>query len=528
MKRSRLNNATDLAHIKTVLAVIFLLSLVSCTTGAAQTPMAQTAVVTAATSEKQSATQPVIQTVNISAAPDLSARTQPVPQSFLGISCEYNGIESYMSPQEGRQTATVELLNTLGAFNGPPVLRIGGNSEDHSVWDLPQINPKPKFARINITPTMADDLHDTIQRTHSKVILGVNLGADDPTIAESWVTEALNIFEPDSILAFEIGNEPDEYAKKEAMRSKPWDYPTYRADYEKFAVLIAPLLPRQHMLAGPAATGFLVPFVARFALDEQKYLGVVTVHKYPMGAPVKNPKAPNYASMENLLKDSSASGYAHIIAPVVAAARKTHVLVRFGEMNSAWGGGKPGLSSSFGSALWGLDTLFTIANTGADGVNFHMGASYAPFTFDYHGTLFVHPLYYGMLLFAMAVQNHARLIPVTFKTEANVKIWAALDDSGVLRVVVINKDLTANAIISLSIPGAGGGQITRLIAPSVNSQYDVTLGNITFDGSTNGLPMRIHGASENQESVLPTNGRYEFNVGHTSAAMLTVSLKQGS
>ncbi|HMD55721.1 MAG TPA: glycosyl hydrolase family 79 C-terminal domain-containing protein, partial [Phycisphaerae bacterium] len=358
-----------------------------------------------------------------------------------------------------------------------------------------------------------------------KLILGVNLAADDPVTAEAWVTEALNIFEPDSILAFEIGNEPDEYAKH-AMRNKPWDYPTYRADFEKFAVLIAPILPRPHMLAGPAATGFLVPFAARFAVDEQQYLGVVTVHRYPMGAPVKNTKAPNYASMANLLKDSSVATYAHVITPVVAAAEKTHVLVRFGEMNSAWGGGRPGLSSSFGSALWGVDTLFTVAASGADGVNFHMGASYAPFTFDDDGTLHVHPLYYGMLMFAQAVQNHARLIPVTFKTTANVKIWAALDESGVLRVVAINKDLTADAVITLSLTGeTQAAQMTRLTAPGVNAQYGVTLGNINYDQSTNGMPTSTHGTSENEGIVTSTDGRYVFGIPHASAAMLTVRLE---
>jgi hypothetical protein len=518
MKRNfnfKISEQSLLALWVVLVTTLFFLPLPGCATGQSSPKSAAPPAIGAVT---------ITNTVTITARLDLAAKTAPVPQSFLGISCEYSDIAVYMSPQDHRQVLTAALLNALGALNGPPVLRIGGNSEDRSVWNLPAVDPAPRFARIDITPTMADDLRDTARLTHSQLILGLNLASDDPQVAAAWVVQALKIFDPDSILAFEIGNEPDEFAKH-GIRKQPWNYAAYRADFEKFAKVIAPLLPREHMIAGPAATGFLVSMVARFAADEEQYLGVITVHRYPMGAPVKNPKAANYASMANMLRDSSVATYARVIVPVVAAARKTHARVRFGEMNSAYGGGKPGLSSSFGSALWGLDTLFTVAHSGADGVNFHMGASYAAFTFDYSGDLHVHPLYYGMLLFAQAVQNHARLIPVNFQTAANVKIWAALDPSGMLRLVVINKDLTADAVIHLLLPGAAGpAQITRLTAPLINSQNGLTLGRITYDGSFNGYPVQLPPTLDNMQIAASSDGSYVFNVPHANAAMLTVKL----
>ena len=45
--------------------------------------------------------------------------------------------------------------------------------------------------------------------------------------------------------------------------------------------------------------------------------------------------------------------------------------------------GRTGVSDTFASALWMLDTLFNMASVGVDGVNFHSlpGADYELFTF---------------------------------------------------------------------------------------------------------------------------------------------------
>ena len=47
--------------------------------------------------------------------------------------------------------------------------------------------------------------------------------------------------------------------------------------------------------------------------------------------------------------------------------------------------GKRGVSDTFASALWVLDTLFNLAAVGVDGVNVHTlpGAAYELFTFRY-------------------------------------------------------------------------------------------------------------------------------------------------
>ena len=120
-----------------------------------------------------------------------------------------------------------------------------------------------------------------------------------------------------------------------------------------------------------------------------------------------DPTSPFYASIPNLLADASSAGLAQQVAPYTQVAHAHGLPFRLDELNSASCSGKTGVSDTFASALWVLDTLFDMAAVGVDGVNFHAlpGAAYEPFTFTQRGatwSAFVHPLYYGALAFSQA------------------------------------------------------------------------------------------------------------------------------
>ena len=55
----------------------------------------------------------------------------------------------------------------------------------------------------------------------------------------------------------------------------------------------------------------------------------------------------------------------------------------FGETNSLYNQGRPGLSNTFGAALWGVDFNLYAASVGFKRVHMHMGTNYRvglPFT----------------------------------------------------------------------------------------------------------------------------------------------------
>ncbi len=188
--------------------------------------------------------------------------------------------------------------------------------------------------------------------------------------------------------------------------------------------------------------------------------------------------------------------------------------------------GKVGVSDTFASALWAVDTLFEVARDGIDGVNVHTfpGAPYAPFDVLNTGTTWwatVHPEYYGLLMFARAASPGAKLLAVSGSTPSAVRIWATRAADRSMHVVIINKSILAPYRANLSLRTAGGpAHVQRLLAPSLHATRGVTLGGQSVVSPT--LTGNLTGTPSN-EIVQPKAGGYVLTVPPASAALLTVS-----
>ena len=56
----------------------------------------------------------------------------PIPRSFLGLSTEYWSLPAYA----GHMAAFARVLSMLHVpGDGPLILRVGGNSADHTIWE---------------------------------------------------------------------------------------------------------------------------------------------------------------------------------------------------------------------------------------------------------------------------------------------------------------------------------------------------------------------------------------------------------
>ncbi|NNM85351.1 MAG: hypothetical protein HKL96_06305 [Phycisphaerales bacterium] len=447
--------------------------------------------------------------------------TRAVSHHFLGVSIEYGtSLRTLMRRAHGRQAAFVHLMKYLGRYNGEPVIRIGGNSEDRSAWNLSQYPNHSKHLRFNITPADADRLAAIAKASGCKLILGLNLGTGTRHMARQWVRHALATIGIGHILAFEVGNEPDEYFRL-GGKWRHEKFPLYLKDFNHMVTAIMPLVKSPKLIAGPAfCCGWLRNITLEFIQENHAKIGLVTIHYYPLGAPIKNPKSPHFASIPNLLKNANSQVYASLIAGSAKMGHRFGLPVRYAEINSAWGGGKRGVSNTFASALWCADTLFEIANAGGAGVNFHTGSIYGAFwpgSSDSKG-LQPHPLYYGMLLFAKAVQNGGRLVPVKYPHTGNIKIWACLDHSHVMRIVVINKNLSGDIRIALPTTPLSHATVEYLTAPGVAATTEIQFGGITFDHTTDGMPQ---GHFEPHPLAI-SDKQWIVPVAHASAALITI------
>jgi hypothetical protein len=459
---------------------------------------------------------------------------RPQPPGFVGLSLEFNWLHFYTGRNPKRvDPVFITLIRNLAPGAQQPVLRIGGESTDATWWPI-RHEPTPQGISYSLDSRWLQTVRALAEATNARMILGVNFAADRPDLAAAEARAYMAGIGRRRVEALEIGNEPDNYGIFPWYRTEQgrgqwvWARPNtynlgdFTSEFSRFRSAL-PSAP----IAGPAFAELTwLNGLGQF-LSAEPRLALTTVHRYPLHGCLTDQSSPSYPSAANLLSDQASAGLARAVAPSVAAAQEHRVPFRLDEMNSASVAsclGKRGVSGTFASALWVLDTLFNLASVGVDGVNIHTlpTAAYELFTVHYvrrHWQAFVHPEYYGMLMFAEAFPPGARLVPASVSPGGPLKAWATVDRRHTVRTVLINKDPANTYQVQLQVAGhAGRGRLERLLAPSVDARGGVSLGGRTFGGETRtgGLP------APRTEAVTATRGTYTITLPPGSAALLTL------
>jgi hypothetical protein len=454
---------------------------------------------------------------------------RPMPPDFLGLSFEYSALQAYTGGDPAAPDPVfVQLLRNLTPAPGQSlVLRIGGNSTDSTWWPVAGVSP-PAGVNYALTPSWLAGTRAVVQALGAHLILGINLAAGRPRLAAAEAEALLDGIGPANVMALEIGNEPDVYGvftwyvgSRGAVRARSADYGP-AAYVQELARWVA-ALPNV-ALAGPAFAE--LPWLQDLpsVLAAAPAIRTVTVHRYPLQGCSTDPSSPYYPSVANLFSDRSSRGLAAAIVPYVEYAHARGLQFRVDEMNSAALAGclgRAGVSDTFASALWVIDTLFSMESAGVDGVNLHSlpGAAYQPFTFDSAGGRWrgaVQPDYYGLLMFARAFPPGAQLLPVA-APDGPVRVWATRAPDGQVRAVLINEDSRAHQV-QLQLPaGAGRASLEWLRAPGATATSGVTLGGQTFgtETTTGALPAPA------LQSIPQLLGSYSVDLPPASAVLLT-------
>jgi hypothetical protein len=451
---------------------------------------------------------------------------QAMSSGFLGLSLEYRALHVYTGRNpEAVDPVLIQLLRNL-APGQTPIERIGGNSADATWWPIRGVLP-PGGVTYALTKGWLRMTRAFAATLGAKLIMGVNLAGGRPAIAAAEARAILEGIGSRYLDAFEIGNEPDLYSnaiwyadrRGRAFFARPatYDFNAYLQEIARWRAALPPVTLVGPALASLTWLGGLDQFLAA-----EPGTPMVTVHRYALRACPTAPTSPLFASLPNLLSDRASSGLASGVAPYVAAAHARGVQFRLDELNSVSCSGRRGVSDTFASALWMLDTLFNMASVGVDGVNVHSlpGARYELFTISHprgRWRAFVHPDYYGMLMFAQAFPPGAQLLPVT-AASGPVKIWATRSSTGQTRVVIINKDEVNSQTVQVTVPGAGGAaSLEWLRASSIVATNGVTLGSQSFGTGT--LTGAL--APPVTEPVTATSGTYTIELPAASAVLLT-------
>jgi hypothetical protein len=404
---------------------------------------------------------------------------RPIASDFIGLSYESAILVAgdyvagdYFTPDNG---SVLGLIRALGE-NG--VIRIGGNTSEHTVWRLDAKPAAP--GSFVMTPASIDRLAAAMRILGWKLIYGLNLARGTPEEAAeeaAYVARAVGA----NLLAFQIGNEPDGFGRWTAVRPKTYDAAAFLGEWRTFHASVRARVPDAR-IAGPDVAG-VSDWVAAFAEGHPEGLVLLTSHYYAEG-PAGSPDV----TLAKLLR--SDGQIAPMLEKLARYGRSFRLPYRIVEANSVYNEVQPGVSDTLGAALWGLEFMFEAAAAGAAGVNFHAGVhnlragddkAYTPIARSRNGRHRAQPLYYGMLMFAQAARG--ALVPTRLGSDgSDLKAFAVRAPEGSLRLCLINKDSGRGARVSID-PGRNfiASSIMRLAGPAVDATAGLTLGGSSVD-----------------------------------------------
>ena len=470
-------------------------------------------------------------TKTIRVAIDTRRKQGRIPDDFTGLGYEISSV-AMPGLLSDKNRAYVQLVRGLGA-NG--VIRVGGITSDGASYAADAMASSAATSTV-INAANLRELATFLDATGCRLIWGLNLGSGDmQNAAEEAVAVAAAV--KDKLLAFEIGNEPDGFAGDAfyARRTKNYGYGDYLKEFRAYKAVIRSKLP-DAPFAGPDVS-WATDWVSRFAADEGSDLKLLTRHYYRAGA--NNPyldrligagpdiSAGQHEEYEARRKDNKVdllirqdTSIRGMLQQLSDAASRAHVPFRICEANSFYGGGQPGVSDAFVSALWVLDFMWTLAYGGAAGVNMQTGVNHLDFVSYYsairndaNGALSIGPEYYGMLAFSQAGKGE-RIALDYDAVGMNLAAYAALADHGHLMSTLINKDQSADADITITTGQTfQKATVLRLKGLALNSADNVTLGGSEVGANGRWRPTEV-------ESLHARGGTGEIHVPAASAAIV--------
>jgi hypothetical protein len=436
---------------------------------------------------------PVGTAVTVTLHPELLGT--PIPATFLGFSYEVSSLPDSTFLRSG-DGALLQLYQNLGAG----YIRVGGNSSDEYTW-----TGEPRTATLgkdSLTTTDIDGFASFVNATGWPVLFGLNLADNNASAA---VNEAQYVQSKlgSSLFAFQIGNEADLFYEN-GLEPSTYNYADFRGQWEAYASAIRAVLPAAP-LAGPDVA-YNTTWIDSFAVEEHARVALIDGHFYRTG-PASDPSI-TYETI--LAPDPALTTY---LQALQHAAATYQLGFRVSECNSVYDGGKTGVSDVFASALWALDYMWSVAEAGGQGINFHGSTSgaYSPVARS-GGVWSARPEYYAMLAFKAGSAGTLITADASFGS-LNATAYACLNNQTEY-LTLINKD-TQNMAVTVT-PGmpAHTVQVLRLSAPSFISKESITFCSTQVQSSGS----YVQGTPENYGGGSP----YIVNVASGSAVVVVI------
>lgn len=409
-----------------------------------------------------------------------------MPADFTGLSYESGQL---YNPEYFSARNTV-LVGAFRGLNHSGVLRLGGHLSNitpwegagkddpqqlrgvrHGIedyWEWPLVDTSIQKNKHGIISRQAiRNLRGFLDAVNWRLIYGLNFASGSAARATDEAAFVHNTI-GNRLIAFVLGNEPDGYADDPIFRAKGYSFDEYFAEWQMWAKAIRVAVPHAPF-AGPDTDGKIDTWVREFARRTRGDAVLITAHFYGMG-PASDPSM----TAARLLEKDSPALYDFIAGAHGASKAAGGTPFRMDEGNSCFGGGRPGVSDAFASALWAADFMLSCAVAGFAGVNLHGGGTgvYTPIETTDPITAVPRPVYFGMQFAQQFAEFNVGCCSIA--SSANATAWIGTRGLAT-KLAVINKGAEP---ITVSLPSPLNRKlIHRLVlsGPALDAKHGITL-----------------------------------------------------
>ncbi|KAI0355952.1 glycoside hydrolase family 79 protein [Trametes cingulata] len=472
-------------------------------------------------------------TISVPASPPANA--QSLSPTLLSFSVEQDRWPEWIGI-DSRNEFTYNALQNYAALTGqPPSIRVGGDSEDRTVWS-PAVEfnvdtfppPTALTPYPEATSIVVGDEFYTLARflpSGTRTVWGVNLGADNTTNAANIARAVIRAFRSPEVKAsgvvlarFEVGNEPDIY-NFTGLRTGDWTPEMYIEQWTASAaevVKVAGIAGRDGPVTLQGAAFGTQQFTPREVFDRGlldsepgKAISVISQHRYSVISSCNGTEFP----LASFMSKEAVRSNLTIFEADIAASKARGLDYVLGETNSAACHGTPGVSNAAGAALWAIDYMLQAATLGIQEAYFHEGIGY---TYNFFQPTVlnrstadgsplnppqppqVQPLYYaGLVVGSFIGSSGSTKVFELEVNDPNVSGYAAYEGGRLVRIALVNLDawLSGNAEtqrpsvrldLNLTKPTNSAGRFARM--KRLNIQHADDLSGLTWAGQSYETP----------------------------------------
>ncbi|KAI0126520.1 glycoside hydrolase family 79 protein [Xylariales sp. AK1849] len=444
-----------------------------------------------------------VQTLDVSI--DIADISTGAPlESFVSYSIEFSSFPDFAGSKASPNKFSNTLLNNIGYLQGTkPYIRVGGNTQDYAIYnedlDVPiegSINPNrsqdyPTTIEIGPAYFEAYSTWPNVKFSH-----GFNLGGNNDSrvldTLRQTIPLACKALSNGNLYWWEYGNEPDLYATSSQGPVRPSDY--NESDYVNEWLTGTRMIKEGLEANCPELVynntyGYLAPSFAGTnnhlkaplawsdGINIDSNIKYYSTHNYISGA--TSPGVTLQGTLMNHTRTKQ-SVDAHVTEYNTINPGVPQI---FGETNSLYNQGRPGLSNTFGAALWGIDFLLYSASVNIQRVHLHMGTNYRyqswqPLTTNLT-TIGTKAPYYGNIAVAAFLGNlqiePVRIAELDTGGGEREAAYLAYVDNVLRRILILNMN-EYNYTLNGTGPGLNpNARITRT--------YSFNVGNMTSSAS---------------------------------------------